>query len=189
MCTVNLDLENGICNGSTGIVEDFVLHAGIPFPIVRFTNGHKREIPIKYWQSEDYPTIAIGQFPLCHAWAITIHKMQGATLTLAEMDIGNNVFEYGQTYVALSRVKSLDGLYLTGFDSSKIKVNPKVRDFYNLIPEVEYEDEESEAEDEAVEDEGIKKITLHDDRHYGDLCFESYAYTDTDPLTIKKIEA
>lgn len=197
MCTVNLDLENGICNGSTGIVEDFVLHAGIPFPIVRFTNGHKREIPIKYWQSEDYPTIAIGQFPLCHAWAITIHKMQGATLALAEMDIGNNVFEYGQTYVALSRVKSLDGLYLTGFDSSKIKVNPKVKEFYNLIPEVEYEDEESEAEDEAVavevavaaaavEDDDIKKITLNDDRPNGDLCFESYAYTD---LSIKKIEA
>ena len=93
------------------------------------------------------------------------------------------MFEYGQTYVALSRVKSLDGLYLTGFDSSKIKVNPKVRDFYNLIPEVEYEDEESEAE---VEADDIKKITLNDDRHNGDLSFESYAYTD---LSIKKIEA
>ena len=51
----------------------------------------------------------------------------------AEIDIGSNVFACGQTYVALSRVKSLDGLYLKSFDVSKIKLSKKVIAFYNNI--------------------------------------------------------
>ena len=183
MCTVNLEMEKGICNGSTGLVIDFVMHAGVPFPIVQFSNGVKREIQMKYWQSEEFPVIAIGQLPLCHAWAMTIHKIQGATLSMAEMDIGNGIFECGQTYVALSRVKSLDGLYLTSFDPTKIKINPKVKEFYDKIPEVEYESvEETETETKTPpqEDTNIKKITLKDE-----LQLEQYAYTDD--VTVKKL--
>ena len=180
MCTVNLEMEKGICNGSTGIVIDFVMHGGVPFPIVQFSNGIKREIQIKYWQSEEYPVIAIGQLPLCHAWAMTIHKIQGATLSMAEMDIGNGIFECGQTYVALSRVKSLDGLYLTSFDPSKIKINPKVREFYEKIPEVEYESVEEEIETPKEETSDVKKISINDE-----LSFESYAYSDN--ITVKKV--
>jgi ATP-dependent DNA helicase PIF1 len=82
------------------------------------------------WQSETIPSVAIKQIPLILAWAVTIHKSQGATLDHAEIDIGSNIFECGQTYVALSRVMSLDGLYLKSFDPSKILINKKVRDFY-----------------------------------------------------------
>ena len=64
------------------------------------------------------------------AYAITIHKSQGSTLDVAEIDAGSSIFECGQTYVALSRVKSLEGLYLTSFDVNKIKINKKVHDFY-----------------------------------------------------------
>jgi ATP-dependent DNA helicase PIF1 len=53
---------------------------------------------------------------------------------MAEMDIGKNIFTYGQTYVALSRIRSLDGLYLSGFDPSRVKANPKVKEFYDRIP-------------------------------------------------------
>jgi len=49
------------------------------------------------------------------------------------MDIGQSIFEYGQTYVALSRIRSLDGLYLSDFQSDRIKANPKVIEFYNTI--------------------------------------------------------
>jgi ATP-dependent DNA helicase PIF1 len=49
---------------------------------------------------------------------------------MAEIDAGSNIFECGQTYVALSRIKSLEGLYLTDFNPQKIKVNKKVQTYY-----------------------------------------------------------
>ena len=131
MCTVNLDMDNAICNGSQGVVIDIKeTPSGTILPTVRFSNGIEKTISPHFWQSEEYPTIAVGQYPLCLAWALTIHKIQGATLTMAEMDIGQSIFEYGQTYVALSRIKSLDGLYLSAFYSKKISANPKVTEFY-----------------------------------------------------------
>jgi hypothetical protein len=67
------------------------------------------------------------------AWALTIHKSQGATLDAAEIDAGTDIFECGQTYVALSRVKSLNGLYLTSFDARRIRINKKVKDYYEAL--------------------------------------------------------
>tara|TARA_Y100000816_G_C26108334_1_gene590096 strand:- start:5278 stop:7134 length:1857 start_codon:yes stop_codon:yes gene_type:complete len=142
MCTVNIDLENGICNGSIGKVDGFVMTSeGKLAPKVLFSNGINLVMSMHYWHSEDYPNLAVGQYPLILAWAMTIHKSQGATLSLAEVDVGGSIFEYGQTYVALSRVKSLDGLYLSNFDPKKVKTSKRVLDFYNSIPVVEYEEE------------------------------------------------
>jgi hypothetical protein len=90
-------------------------------------------IPYQYYQNEEYPSIVIGQIPLCLAWALTIHKIQGATLEMADMDLGKSVFEYGQSYVALSRIKSLNGLYLSEFHPHRIKANPLVKEFYNKL--------------------------------------------------------
>jgi hypothetical protein len=67
------------------------------------------------------------------AWALTIHKAQGSTLDIAEVDAGSGIFECGQTYVALSRVKSLEGLYLCSFDANRIKINRKVQEFYEIL--------------------------------------------------------
>jgi ATP-dependent DNA helicase PIF1 len=138
MCTANLDLDAGICNGSQGIIVDFASCASAfgfaEVPVVQFSNGIRMKIPIVYRHSSQYPTIAVGQLPLCLAWALTIHKIQGATMNMAEIDVGHSVFEYGQTYVALSRIKTLDGLYLSSFHPSKIKANPKVIAFYNEFP-------------------------------------------------------
>jgi ATP-dependent DNA helicase PIF1 len=85
------------------------------------------------WISEKIPGVAVTQVPLILAWALTIHKSQGATLDTAEIDIGMDIFECGQTYVALSRVKSLDGLYLKSFDATKIKIHKKVKLFYEEL--------------------------------------------------------
>jgi ATP-dependent DNA helicase PIF1 len=82
------------------------------------------------WTSD---SASVQQIPLIHAWALTIHKAQGATLESAEIDLGNSVFECGQIYVGLSRLTNLDGLFLTAFNSSKIKSHPKVIDFYKKI--------------------------------------------------------
>jgi ATP-dependent DNA helicase PIF1 len=81
--------------------------------------------------SETYKWIGVKQVPLMLAWAITIHKSQGASLDVAEIDVGSGVFECGQTYVALSRIRSLEGLYVKSFDASKIKVNKKVLKYYD----------------------------------------------------------
>jgi len=145
MCIVNLDMEQSICNGLQGIIIDIVDangHSPIkePLPVVKFANGVIKTMTPYIWQSDSYPTISISQFPLCLAWGITIHKIQGTTLSMAEMDIGYSIFEYGQTYVALSRIKSLDGLYLTAFHPQKIKANPKVKAFYDSIESVDMED-------------------------------------------------
>lgn len=129
MCTKNVCLEKKICNGSQGVITNFIDGR----PQVTFSNGVVMTMNQEVYQSENYPTIAIGQIPLCLAWAITIHKIQGTTLERAQIDIGETIFEYGQTYVALSRVKSLDGLYLLNFNPSKIKANPKVIEFYSRL--------------------------------------------------------
>lgn len=138
MCTVNLDMDKGICNGSQGVVTDIIETTTATIPVVKFTNGVVKSMLPHYRQSEEYPSIAIGQVPLCLAWALTIHKIQGATLKMAEMDVGTQIFEYGQTYVALSRVQSLDGLYLSAFNPSRIRVNDRVRAFYATIPFRDY---------------------------------------------------
>jgi hypothetical protein len=85
------------------------------------------------WASDKIPGIGVSQVPIILAWALTIHKSQGATLDAAEIDVGSGIFECGQTYVALSRVKSLEGLYLTSFDATRIRINKKVKVYYEEL--------------------------------------------------------
>jgi ATP-dependent DNA helicase PIF1 len=142
MCLVNLDVESGIANGSVGVIEDFVMMMadGSPHstkenvPLVRFANGIVKMIGKYTWQSSEYPTITVSQIPLCLAYSNSIHKMQGSTLDVCEMNLGGSVFAEHQTYVALSRVKSLDGVYLSAFHPQRIRVNPKVVNFYKQFP-------------------------------------------------------
>jgi len=133
MCIVNIELPNGsmICNGSQGIITNISENN---IPTVKYNNGVELLMNAHVWPSENIPGIGISQLPLILAWALTIHKSQGATMDCAEIDVGSSIFECGQTYVALSRIKSLEGLYLTSFEPNKIRINKKVRDFYeNLI--------------------------------------------------------
>lgn len=142
MCTANLDVDRGICNGSQGIVIDFVETVSAIdgsssiVPLVKFSNGVTMRVGSHQRQCEEYPCIIVAQVPLCLAWALTIHKIQGATLDTAEMDIGKSVFAAGQTYVGLSRVKTLDGLYLSDFNPTRVRADPLVVEFYNSFPKV-----------------------------------------------------
>ena len=133
MCIVNMEISSDIvlCNGSQGIITGFSEITRLP--IVRFNNGYEVTINYYTWTSENIPGIGVSQIPLILAWAITIHKSQGTTLDMAQIDVGRGIFEAGQTYVALSRVKSLDGIYLTSFDVTRIKINRKVKEFYDNL--------------------------------------------------------
>jgi ATP-dependent DNA helicase PIF1 len=157
MLTFNLCVEDGLCNGSQGIIVDILenqtvsvsksvsmLFEPISIPVVKFANGTVTRILPHFWQSDEYPRICVGQFPLIMAWALTIHKIQGASLECAQLDAGFSVFEYGQSYVGFSRIRSLDGLYLTNFHPKRIKAHPLVKEFYknvrNIIPDSELEE-------------------------------------------------
>jgi ATP-dependent DNA helicase PIF1 len=130
MLITNLDQEAGLVNGKVGIVKDcktssvFVLFKGDDYPI---------EIKSYEWPVEGYESIVRKQIPLILAYAITTHKSQGATLESAYIDIGPSVFEYGQAYVALSRVKNLNALYLHDYDRKAIRAHPKVVEYYNSL--------------------------------------------------------
>jgi ATP-dependent DNA helicase PIF1 len=131
MLVANVDPDNGLVNGSRGVIVGF--SPSTELPIVEFVNGIKKPIGTHCWPIEDYEFISRSQIPLRLAWSQTIHKGQGATLDSALVDIGSGIFEYGQAYVALSRVRSLEALYVYDFDPLAFKAHPKVKQFYKHL--------------------------------------------------------
>ena len=159
MCIINIQLPNDemICNGSQGIITRFCPTTNLP--IVKYNNGVEMTMVRYIWVSENIPGIGVSQVPLILAWALTIHKSQGATLDTAEIDVGSGIFECGQTYVALSRVKSLSGLYLTSFDANRIKINKKVKEYYELLTLFQVA-EQQQVKEEQVKEEQVKEIII-----------------------------
>lgn len=131
MCIINTTIEDTfLCNGSQGVVQDFSPEG---FPVIQFKNGLLTEMKPHEWQSEVFPDVTVCQIPLILAWAITIHKAQGATLESAEIDVGKCIFECGQMYVALSRIKDMEGLFLSSYDRRSLMIDPKVKRFYDQL--------------------------------------------------------
>jgi ATP-dependent DNA helicase PIF1 len=124
MLLVNLDQERGLVNGSRGILTGY---SPSGLPIVKFAIGSVIIDVFQWWLPEG---VGRSQIPLKIAYAMSIHKGQGATLDSALIDIGSNTFTYGQAYVALSRCRTLEGLYVWRFDPKMVLCNPKVRQFY-----------------------------------------------------------
>ena len=118
------NFDKGYVNGTLGTVINF---GESGFPTVRTREGRLIEAAPEEWRIDDRArTLAkISQIPLRLAWAITVHKSQGMSLDSAVMDL-SQAFEYGQGYVALSRVRSLKGLYLAGFNERALCVHPGV---------------------------------------------------------------
>ena len=118
--------ELGYVNGTTGVVVDFDKQTQLP--IVKTSHGHLIKTPLEDWTMEnDSGNIVakVSQIPLKLAWAITIHKSQGMTLDSAEIDL-SKTFEVGQGYVALSRIKNIEGLRLMGFNDLALSVDPLI---------------------------------------------------------------
>lgn len=117
--------DKSYVNGSMGEVVDFDKEGA---PVVRLANGRKVTIQADTWKIEEDGKVKaeITQLPIKLAWAITVHKSQGMTLEKAEIDL-SRAFASGQGYVALSRLTSLDGLYLKGFNPQALLVSDVVR--------------------------------------------------------------
>jgi len=104
------------------------------FPLVKIWSGKIIHTSLETRLMEDGEDIVARAFqiPLKLAWAITVHKSQWMSLDAAEIDL-SKVFEYGQSYVALSRVKSLDWLRLVWLNEDKLEVHPDVLNADNIF--------------------------------------------------------
>ena len=134
--------EDGYVNGTTGVVDGFDKEDGLP--IVKTSNGKKIKVEYEEWSIENDRgelLARVNQIPLRLAWAITIHKSQGMTLSSAQIDL-SKTFEVGQGYVALSRIKSLDGLKLIGINSNALRVDPLILKIDGKIKEASKRAEE-----------------------------------------------
>ena len=114
----------GYVNGSIGKVVDFD-NGGAP--IVKLLGGRKVYPERAEWTFEENgeQRAFLEQYPLRLAWAITVHKSQGMSLDSAELDL-SKTFEFGQGYVAISRVRSLEGLHLSGLNDQAFMMHPTV---------------------------------------------------------------
>lgn len=124
-------------------VEEPYAYPDEPMPIVRFDapegseaakSGAGIRLQVFYyrWQREvpGLGTAFVWQVPLKLAWASTIHKSQGMSISRVDISLDRKVFEEGQAYVAVSRVRSLQGLRFSAFEPSVIRANADVQAFY-----------------------------------------------------------
>ena len=150
MLTVNVDVSDGLVNGARGTVEAIIqMVATNEFSLVlikfdhprvgataiaksHYRDQHRGAVPISRHEAvfnigrNKTVEVSRRQFPLVLAWATTIHKVQGLTLDQIVVDMKGHAFSAGQAYVAFSRVKSLEGLFIKNFNPTSIKVSAPV---------------------------------------------------------------
>jgi hypothetical protein len=122
---VKNNFDAGYVNGTRGEVVDFDSETN--YPIVKTLDGDEITVEPADWSVDDEKKIlaSITQIPLRHAWAITVHKSQGMSLDAAVIDLSRS-FAYGMGYVALSRVRRLDGVHLVGLGENALAVDPQI---------------------------------------------------------------
>ena len=125
MCVKN-NFEAGYVNGTLGVVMSC---DEMEDPIIKTATGKIITIPRASWKIEEDGKVKaeILQYPLRLAWAITVHKSQGMSLDAVEVDLSKS-FEPGMGYVALSRVRSLEGLTILGMNDTALRVHDEVRE-------------------------------------------------------------
>lgn len=158
MLLINMDFNKGLINGACGTIMGFNENS----ITIKFDNGVEANIPknkFEYYYN-DRVVAERMQYPLKLAYGITIHKSQGMTLDKLVVDC-SRIFERGQAYVAMSRVKTLGGLYLKNFEPQKVLVDSHVAEFYENIKEVgEVEEVKDEIEPESISDTQIKELIV-----------------------------
>lgn len=132
------DPDGQYANGTTGYVMN-IANTEITINLADASgqpSGQSIALPRNAYQiesdSRDEPLGVVYQFPIHLAWAVTIHKLQGATLTHAAIDL-SELWEPGQAYVALSRVRRPDDVAILGWSPMSFKTHPRVRAFYDIV--------------------------------------------------------
>ncbi|MDQ5949709.1 MAG: ATP-dependent helicase, partial [Patescibacteria group bacterium] len=153
MCTKN-NQKAGYVNGTIGELVGF--QNGTQYPIIKTRDEKEIVIEPMDWMVEENGKIkaSISQFPLRLAWAITVHKSQGMSLDEAVIDL-SSVFEFGQGYVALSRVRRLDGIHLIGWNERAFQVHPEIAE---IDEKFKMASEEAEEGFEKLSKEDIEKM-------------------------------
>ena len=150
--------EKYYINGTTGVVIDFSKDEQ-PLPIVKLSNGYVIKVEFEDWAIENDKgkvSAKISQIPLKLAWAITIHKSQGMTLDAAQIDL-SKTFEVGQGYVALSRIKNIEGLKLMGFNEKALSVDPLI---LSIDPRIKQASQKAYAKIEAYDENQLELMNL-----------------------------
>lgn len=150
--------EKNYINGTTGVVIDFSKDAQ-KLPIVKLSNGYVVKVEYEDWTIENESgkiQAKISQIPLKLAWAITIHKSQGMTLDAAQIDL-SKTFEVGQGYVALSRIKNIEGLKLMGFNDNALSVDSLI---LSIDPRIKQASIKASEKIEAFEDNQLSAMHL-----------------------------
>lgn len=131
---VKNNYEVGFVNGTLGVVTGFNTFGE---PVVRTVGGKLISVVPMSWSIEEEGKVKaeITQLPLRLAWAITVHKSQGMSLDAMEVDLSKS-FVKGMGYVALSRVRSLGGMKLLGFNTLSLEVDPAVLEFDEVLKEM-----------------------------------------------------
>lgn len=125
--TWNISQEDGLINGSRGIITGMDKLG----PKVKFSSG--QELIIEHFKivQEDNSDCWVSFMPLKLAYALSIHKSQGMTLDAVQLDLGSSIFEYGQAYTALSRVRDLNSIKILDVKAESFKVHKDVLLFYS----------------------------------------------------------
>lgn len=168
---VKNNYEKGYMNGTLASVTGFDPDTG--HPLVKLSSGKELIAEPEVWSVEDESGKTLASFtqiPLRLAWAITVHKSQGMTLEAAEIDL-TKTFETGQGYVALSRLKDINGLRLLGYNEIALQV-----DGLALKADKRFQELSAHAE-ESIDLTNINKQHIQFIKHCGGI---------TDPTEIKR---
>ncbi len=162
--------EKYYINGTTGVVIDFSKDDA-KLPIVKLSSGYVIKVQYEDWSIENDKgkvQAKISQIPLKLAWAITIHKSQGMTLDAAQIDL-SKTFEVGQGYVALSRIKNIEGLKLMGFNDNALSVDPLI---LSIDPRIKQASKKASDKILAYDENTLKTMNLSYIKRLGGLVDE-----------------
>lgn len=155
MLKANLDQEEGYVNGSRGVVIDLTQNSAK----IKWFSGQITDVAPHLWVQEDKDgKMSRSQIPLILAWALTVHKCQGSTLDYAICNLGPSVFCPGQAYVALSRVRSSQGLLLEEFYPKVIQTDQDALNFTKKIEKETLKKEDIPLAKKSSQNDEIQQI-------------------------------